>query len=505
MERKIFLENLPRWDKEGKGIEGSINWEKSINHKVHFIYKDIEGDLDILAYNKDIKSLLIKYNNDKLNIMRGNFMKCKIGNLIGTKTLNFKIKIGTKFKDKKRDINITDREYIKDKNGRSRKYYKYTCNNCGWTDGRIAESDLLNKNNPQGCSCCRGLTVVEGINDIPTVAPWLIPYFQGGYDEAKLYTKSSGKSIYPICPDCGRVKDKLMNISTIYKNHSIGCVCNDNISFGEKFVYNELNQLGLNFEYHKTFEWSKNIYSDIESLCGSKEYDFYFEVNNEKYICEVNGLQHYEEGFERIKSIKKARKLKEEQENDILKKELAIKNGIKEENYIVIDCRESTLEWIKDNENGILSSRFSELFDLSIIDWLKCNEFTCTNLVKIVCELKSNNTELTTTDISKMMKLSSDTIRVYLKRGNNIWCNYDAEKELKTSASKNGIKSRKEVEVFKNKKSLGIFESLHYLEDNSLKLFGTKFTKGNMSKVCNGKQSEHKGFTFKYVEYQIAC
>ena len=501
--RKVFLDDLPKW--ESGANKGRINWEKSINKKVHFIYKDIEGDLDILAYNKDVKSLLIKYNNNQLNIMYGNFMKCKIGNLIGTKTLNFKIKIGTKFKDDKRDIIITDREYIKDKNGRSRKYYKYTCNVCGWEEGWIPESSVLNKNNPQGCSCCRGLTVVEKINDIPTVAPFLIPYFQGGYEEAKLYTKSSGKDICPICPDCGRIKDKPMKISTIYKNHSIGCVCNDNISFGEKFVYNELNQLGLNFEYHKTFDWSKKVQVDNPRLCGNKEYDFYFEYNEEGYIIEVHGSQHYENGFQSIKSNKKIRTLKEEIENDNIKKELALKNGIKEENYIVIDCRKSELEWIRDNDNGILNSRLNEIFDLSLIDWLKCNEFTCTNLVKIVCELKRNNTESTTTDISKITKLSIDTVRVYLKRGNNIWCKYDVKEELRTSASKNGIKSRKEVEVFKNKKSLGIFESLHYLEDNSLKLFGTKFTKGNMSKVCNGKQSEHKGFTFKYVECKIAC
>jgi hypothetical protein len=112
---------------------------------------------------------------------------------------------------------------------------------------------------------------------------------------------------------------------------------------------------------------------------------------------------------------------------------------------------------------------------------------------------------MTTTEIGNIFKLSTDTIRVYLKRGNEIWCDYNAKEELKISASKNGIKSRKEVEVFKNKKSLGIFESLHYLEDNSLRLFGTKFTKGNMSKVCNGKQSEHKGFIFKYVEYSVVC
>ncbi|MBN1076071.1 hypothetical protein DVV91_17260 [Clostridium botulinum] len=83
--------------------------------------------------------------------------------------------------------------------------------------------------------------------------------------------------------------------------------------------------------------------------------------------------------------------------------------------------------------------------------------------------------------------------------GIGVWCNYDAKEELKRISSKNGIKSRKEVEVFKNNKSLGVFESLHYLQENSFKLFGEKFSKGNISRVCNGKQLEHKGFTFKYL------
>ena len=42
--RKVFLENLPK--------RGSlINWKKSVGLKVHFIYDDIEDDIEIIGHN----------------------------------------------------------------------------------------------------------------------------------------------------------------------------------------------------------------------------------------------------------------------------------------------------------------------------------------------------------------------------------------------------------------------------------------------------------------------
>ena len=125
---------------------------------------------------------------------------------------------------------------------------------------------------------------MEGINDIPTTTPWMIPYFQGGYEEAKKYTSNSHQKIRPICPDCGRVKDKEMTLNTIYRNESIGCICSDNISYCEKFIFNVLSQLNLDFKTQltkTTFKW-----------IGHKRYDFYFKVDNEEIIIETHGKQH---------------------------------------------------------------------------------------------------------------------------------------------------------------------------------------------------------------------
>lgn len=120
--------------------------------------------------------------------------------------------------------------------------------------------------------------------------------------------------------------------------------CSDGISYSEKFVYNLLKNLSVVFKKEKTFDWSQN-----------KRYDFY--IPKLSCIIEVHGLQHYfYTGF--------SRSLEEEQENDKLKEQLAKENGIK--HYIILDCRKSEMEWVK---NSILNSQLNELFDLSNINW----------------------------------------------------------------------------------------------------------------------------------------
>lgn len=486
--RKMFVENLPKWEEHKQGDVGTINWLKCKKHKVEFIYDDIEGIVEIIDYKSKGQMLTIKYNDIEFKIQTSNFKRCGIGRLLGKTTKDFKIKIGTKLKDDKRDIIITDKEirvrYKKNGKKYNQKWYKYTCNVCGWTEGWADESHL--KQN-QGCSCCYNTITVQGINDIPTTNPWMIEYFQGGYDEAKLYTKwGSGNPnnregyIYPICPDCLRIKKKKMKISTIYINNSIGCGCSDNISYPEKVVFSILEQLGIDFQTQlskTTFKW-----------CNQYFYDFYFKLYNEDYVLEVNGNQHYEDAWDKLEIT---------QQNDKLKKELALANGIKEENYIVIDCRKSDLEFIKDN---ILESNLAKLFDLSKIDWKQCQEFACSNLVKVACDYKKNNPDFMASDIGIIMKLSSVTIRKYLKKGVVLlWCKYDVKKEKIKGSDKSGKMFCKSIEIFKKGISLGIFESISELSRMSEKLFNVKLFNSGISRVCIGKALRYKGFVFKFT------
>lgn len=478
--KKVFLENLPRYNSKG-----NINWKKSVGFKINFIYDDIESYFIIMDYKIKKQELSILYNDKIFNINTGNLQSCKLGKLLSKYTSDFKIEVGTIFNDSKRDITIVDREYRPkyNKDGKlmqNYKWYKYHCNKCGYEDW-IVENGLIN--NKSNCLLCEGQTIVEGINDIPTTAPWMIKYFQGGYDEAKFYTKSSGKKIFPICPDCGRVKDTKVTIRDIEKYKSINCSCSDKIPYPEKFIYSVFKQLKIDFRTQlnkTTFSW-----------CNKYKYDFYFSLNGEDVFTETHGLQHYEEN----KNWKMS--LKEVQANDEFKKELALSNGIKEENYIIIDCRKSELEHIK---QSILESRLNELFDLSKIDWLKAEEFALSNLVKKVCEYKANSPHLSCTDIGMIMNLGRSTVLIYIKKGAKLgWCNYNVEAEKFKGKSKSGKLSSKRIKVLKDGIILGIFPSCVELERQSEKLFGVKLACRSISAVCRGERKSHKGFQFNYI------
>lgn len=478
--KKIFLDNLPK-----RGNTNQINWKASIGYKVKFIYDDIKGEIEIVDY--DGKYLYIRYQDDKpFKIYYGGLQQCCLGKLLNKITKEFKVEIGQTFKDNKRDLTIIDREYrpIVRENGyiENKKWYKYKCNVCGYDEGWIVEEKLSEGN---GCSCCHGFTIVEGINDIPTTAPWMVKFFQGGYDEAKLYTEVSGQKIYPVCHDCGRIKNKSITISTIYRDHSIGCICSDSISYSEKIMYSVLEQIGLDFitQLNKTtFKW-----------CQEYRYDFYFKYNDESYIIETHGIQHY-------KNSKRGRTLEKEQENDKIKYNLAIKNGIKKDNYIVINCRTSGLEWIKNNV--LKNKELNELFNLSKIDWLKCEEFALSNLVKQVCDLKKDNSELTITDIVNITKLSRSTIWRYLKKGTKLgWCNYNPKEEMDKNNKNTGIQIKnilsKPVEMFKDNISQGIFLSARELSTQSEHLFNIKLDNSSIGRACKSHKT-YKGYEFKY-------
>ena len=109
--------------------------------------------------------------------------------------------------------------------------------------------------------------------------------------------------------------------------------------------------------------------------------------------------------------------------NDKLKKELALKNDIKEDNYIIIDCRKSELKWIKDS---VMKSDLPNLlhFKEDDIDWLECGRYATKNIVKEVCNYKNNNPNYNVLEMSKIFKVAISTIKRYLKEGMELgWCN----------------------------------------------------------------------------------
>ena len=127
---------------------------------------------------------------------------------------------------------------------------------------------------------------------------------------------------------------------------------------------------------------------------------------------------------------------KESKEIDNYKDKLAKEHGLK---VIRIDCDyyniKNRFDYIK---NNIINSKLNEIFNLNDINWYEIDKKSENNKVKIVCEYKNQNENLTSKDIGDKLKLNRSTVIKYLKKGNELgWCNYDPKEEMRKSASNN--------------------------------------------------------------------
>ena len=180
-----------------------------------------------------------------------------------------------------------------------------------------------------------------------------------------------------------------------------------------------LSQLGVDYIPEYTFDKS------------SYRYDFY--VKDMSLIIEMHGRQHYEEwNFNK-------RSLKEEQENGRKKKEFATQNGIL--NYIVIDAKCSDIAYISKN---IISSKLSELFNLSCIDWRQCGYYANGSLVHEAAKLYNEGNSIE--EISRILKYSKTSIRDFLKRASKIQlCEYMPSKGFLREKHKVVLLNTKEI------------------------------------------------------------
>ena len=324
---------------------------------------------------------------------------------------------------------------------------------------------------------------------IANTDPWMIDLGMSRED-AEIHTSRSGDKIVITCPHCGQQKE--IRIVNMYKTKSNGCCCsfynnnillNDNSSFPEKFITELLNQLNIKYKREYKPEWS-----------NGKRYDFYFEYDDKKRcIIETHGGQHYDKS---IFTCCGGRTLQEEQENDELKEQLAYKNGI--DYYIELDCRKSELEWIK---NSVKNSELNNLFDLSNIDWMQCEEFALSNRVKEVCDYWNNKEEHETiTNLTKIFNLSTSTINKCLRKGTKLgWCNYNGREQILKGMKKSNNYNIKPIMILKDNIPIDVFESAREIDRQSEELFGVKLHHQPISEVCNGKRKTYKGFIFKYI------
>ena len=244
-------------------------------------------------------------------------------------------------------------------------------------------------------------------------------------------------SIEFICPRCGNTVKQI--VSNVVRR-GLSCKrCGDGISFGEKFICNLLDQLNLKFNTHVKFPWSDNRIYDI---C------IYDDLFKRKYLIEIHGAQHYQRGFECVGG----RTYQEEVDNDAYKMQLAIENGFDENTYFVIDCKESTIEYIK---NSIYNNMFFQQYNLDVVNWNLCIQNATSSYAIKAQQLWEEGYKMG--EICDILKLCSVTICKYLKNGaKNGTCSYTVDEAHRRSWKKGGA-TRRTSNYYVNLKNRKVF------------------------------------------------
>ena len=463
--RKINLNDLPR-------VKGKtrIDWDKSIGKSINFQYDDVVGFFKILSYNKPTRKLSVDYNGDIYKISRDSILNCRLGNMLKKHTDDFRLEVGEIIKNDKMDIMIINREYRKDNKGVNRKWYKYKCNKCPNEDW-IEESNLLSG---RGCNVCcyPSKKVLIGYNDLNTTNPEIVKYFLNE-DDAYKYSNGSGKRIKVKCPDCGCIKE-----IAIYDliDRGFSCKkCSHSKSYSEKFMTSLLEQLSMDFIPEYSPEW-----------LNGRRFDFYIPLM--QLIIEMDGAIGH--GYK--DNLRNGTTKEELKEIDKWKDEQASIHNLK---VIRINCNyncvKNRFNYIKTN---VLNSELNNLLNLNNINWDEVEKFSTANIIKMVCDKKNENPNITTNELMKIFKLSRTTILEYLKIGDsNGWCKFNPQSYR-----------MKPVKVFKNDEFLGIYESAKFISENSEDIFGIKLTASSIGKVCRNEMSTYLGFKFEYVGGNVA-
>lgn len=467
--KKVFLDKLPRRGKY-------ISWINSIGYKINFVYDNINGEVEIINYYKESKKLKIRYNKNILFISTYSFSHCCLTELFrdGKK---YKYNIGEIIKSKFSEIQILEQTRIK--NGkRTQKGYRYKCLCCN----NISFISEYNLKEGHSCIVCTGQKVLKGFNDLWTThseVAKLLKYPQRGYEVS--FGSSKKQEVF-ICPICGYEKEySVYNVV----NRGFSCFqCGDGLSYPNKFIRAFLSQVNEEYIPEYSPNWAYVKHTNFK-LSGRKKYDFYLPNRNE--IWEIHGLQHYEEGF--CRSFKKVKSLKEEQENDKIKKKLVEKNGYK---YIVVDARYSDMNYIK---NQIINLQGIKRYDLLKINWNECARMASHSMIKVTCNYWSNGIK-DTKKISNLIKVARSTTIRYLTQGAKLgWCDYNSQEETIKNAKNNGRKNNKKVvQLSLDNKFIKEWESIIKVE-KELNIDG-----GSIGSCCKNKLKSSGGFIWMYKE-----
>lgn len=326
-----------------------------------------------------------------------------------------------------------------------------------------------------GCLVCSNKCILKGVNDVATTNPELIELFLNKED-AYLYGSNSTKNIFVRCPLCGTVKQ--MKVCTLVELGYVTCdKCSDGVKYPNKFAHEFFNQLSGQYkEYIAEYspDWA-NRYS----------YDNYIKLfDDTEIVVEMDGRFHYCGGD-----------VHSQQTNDAIKDSLALNNNII---VIRINCDyghiKKRFEHIKNN----MIVSLANYFDLSNINWNKCNEAGISSIIFEVSKYYSNHPKIDLHKIAKHFCICMDTLYGYLRIGTELgMCVYIKDDE-------NRNRKTKPVAMYDmNGNLINIYKSLNKLIDDC-KNFDFHYRTIRRYLIEN-KDRPYKGYIFKYTtieEYQ---
>lgn len=348
------------------------------------------------------------------------------------------------------------------------KAYRVECLICGYK-GIMDYYHLEN-----GCSCpiCNGHQTLRGYNDLWTTRPDVAKLLFNPEDGFK-YKEFSSKHLDFKCPCCN---NKINNILLSQVSTSgLSCPkCGKGISYPNKFMFNLLKELNIDFEKEKLFTWCKyyDIYKNKETI---GYYDFVIE--SMKLIIEMDsslGHGNYVFGMSNLT-------IEETKFRDFMKDKLAQENGYK---IIRIICPYNS----NDNrfnvcKQSVIDSKLYSLFDFSQINWGKIKVNSEGNIMKNILNLY--NTGVTTKEIANKLKIHQSSVINYLHRASELnISNYipysNCEKNIRHNAK-----------PIIHEQTGYAFDSGITLQDNSKVLLG-------ISVVCSSLYNNiNKGVSYK--------
>ena len=285
-----------------------------------------------------------------------------------------------------------------------------------------------------------------------------------GEEKAKTLQPYSNTKIEIVCPDCKSRQS--IGVDKLTERGFRCKTCSDGLSYSERLTRNLLIYLNVEFITQKTFDEGKHYY------------DFYLPKYNA--IIETHGIQHYEQTR---RNGKRVRTLEEEQENDKLKREIALQHGIKDVNYHEVDCRVSTLEYCK---NGLIKAIENYLnIELTDEQWEYIEIKSQSNILKQVVDDYNNGIEEVRI-LSDKYNLDRSTIQNYLNRGTKLGlCHYNGKIAQKKLVSIPIVATHVETEE--------VIEFESYAQAN--KMFGYK--SDYIKKCIEGKRDSYKNYKWK--------